>query len=244
AVDLICVIPEAYPMVAPEIEIEIKKGLGSKNKEELLELLTACANDNLEMPSIYTIVEAAREWLVDNNVEGQDGSMYAEMMRRMQQKDVEKKKQREKAAVISAADSEKVGSALDPEEEERIRKRQAGHPVTMEVFMEWKVRFEQEMRELRMSQGGAASVDRDDKPTGKQLFLSNRAGLEEALIAAGEQETGAQLAAAMTAATRLATGGEEGEVSVSEDLFLDDVDDDEDLNDLLDDEDEDEEEDI
>lgn len=58
-------------MVVPEIDIEIKKGLGSKHKEELLELLNSCASENIEMPSIYTIVEAAREWLIDNNVEGQ-----------------------------------------------------------------------------------------------------------------------------------------------------------------------------
>lgn len=32
--------------------------------------------------------------------------MYAEMMRRMQQKDVEKKKKLEKAAIVNAADSE------------------------------------------------------------------------------------------------------------------------------------------
>ena len=71
------------------------------------------------------------------------------------------------------------------------------------------------------------------------MFLSNRAGLEEALIAAGEQETGANIAAAMTAATRRATGTasvDEPAVEVKEDLFLDDVDDD-DLDELLDDDD-------
>jgi hypothetical protein len=139
--------------------------------------------------------------------------------------------------------SQKSASApsLDPEELERIRKRQAGHPVTLEAFMEWKVKFEAEMQSLK---GGVADKDKDDKPTGKQLFLSNRAGLEEALIAAGEQETSAQLAAAMSAATRRAVaageegGGEEGEggVAVKEDLFMEDYDD-EDLDDLLDEDD-------
>jgi hypothetical protein len=88
------------------LDVEIKKGLSSKQKEELLGKLNTAASDNIEMPSIYCIVEAAREWLVDNNVEGQDGSMYAEMMRRMQQKDVEKKKKLEKAAIVKSADSE------------------------------------------------------------------------------------------------------------------------------------------
>lgn len=109
--------------------------------------------------------------------------MYAEMMRRMQQKDIEKKKKKEKAAIVSAADSEvitncatlccadfvysccsqRVGTSMDPEEEERIRKRQAGHPVTVEVFMEWKARFEEEMRCLRLAEEGPSRVDRDDR---------------------------------------------------------------------------------
>jgi hypothetical protein len=44
--------------------------------------------------------------MIDNNIAGQDGSMYADMMRRMQQKDVEKKKKEVKAAIALAADSE------------------------------------------------------------------------------------------------------------------------------------------
>lgn len=240
AIDLVCNIPPEYPSEVPDINVEIKKGLGSKHKEELMELINATALENLGMPSIYTIAEVVREWLIDNNVAGQDGSMYADMMRRMQQKDIEKKKKEEKAAIISAADSEKMSSEVDPEEEERMRKRQAGHAVTVEVFHEWKKKFDAERRALKIAREGAPSdKDTDDRPTGKQLFLSNRAGLEEALIAAGEQETGANIAAAMTAATRRATGTasvDEPAVEVKEDLFLDDVDDD-DLDELLDDDD-------
>ena len=58
------------------------------------------------MPSIYTIAEAVRTWLQDNNVAGQDGSMYADMMRRMQQGTVEIKKKAEKAAIIAEAEAE------------------------------------------------------------------------------------------------------------------------------------------
>lgn len=51
----------------------------------------------------------------------------------------------------------------------------------------------------------------------------------------------------MTAASRLASGGEQGTdedggMAISEDLFLDDVYDDEDLDDLLDEDEDDEEE--
>lgn len=58
------------------------------------------------MASVYTIVEAIRLWLQDNNVAGQDGSMYADMVRRMQQKNVESKKKAEKAAVVAAAEAD------------------------------------------------------------------------------------------------------------------------------------------
>lgn len=51
----------------------------------------------------------------DNNVEGQDGSMYADMLRRMQQKEVETKKKVEKAAIVAAAQAEHLmsGQVLD-----------------------------------------------------------------------------------------------------------------------------------
>jgi hypothetical protein len=58
------------------------------------------------MPAIYVIVEAIRGWLQDNNTAGQDGSMYADMVRRMQQKTVETKKKAEKAAIVAAAEAE------------------------------------------------------------------------------------------------------------------------------------------
>ena len=58
---------------------------------------------------------------------------------------------------------QKTGVALDPEEEERIRRRQAGHPVTVEVFMEWKKKFEAEMREIRLREEGPDCLSKDDK---------------------------------------------------------------------------------
>lgn len=109
--------------------------------------------------------------------------------------------------------------------------------------MEWKVKFEAEMLAIQIAKYGPINKDNEDKPTGKQLFLSNRAGLEEALIAAGEQETSAQLAAAMSAAARRAAGEivDDEEIAVKEDLFLEDYDDLDDLDDLLEDEDDEDE---
>lgn len=93
ALDLNICLPEGYPEeVLPDISFDIKKGISEKQKPELTELIQSQAEDNLGCASIFVVAEAVKEWLVDNNVEGQDGSMYAEMMRRMQQKQVEKKK--------------------------------------------------------------------------------------------------------------------------------------------------------
>lgn len=116
--------------------------------------------------------------------------MYAEMLRRMQSKDVEEKKKLEKAAIIAAADSElkmKSSESIDLEEEARLQKRQAGTQVTLESFMQWKVAFEAEMEALALA-NGTLELTNHSKLSGKQLFLSNNAALdlEEALLAASE----------------------------------------------------------
>lgn len=259
ALDMICTMPDGYPEErGPDITIDIKKGISDKQKPELEELIQTQTMENIGMPSLYIIAEAVREWLVDNNVEGQDGSMYAEMMRRMQQKDVEKKKIDTKKANALLADSEK--SAIvgpDREEEERIRKRQAGTAMSVEAFEAWKTAFDKEMSEKAAA---AAKLDKNvvvmteeekaeyyAKPTGKQLFLTNKAMMEEALSSIGD--SGEEIAKAMTEATRQAKleagllSPDEVNLDISEDLFLGDDEDYEDLDDLLDDDDVDNEED-
>ena len=53
------------------------KGLGSSQVDELMEIIGGVLQENIGTPSIFTTAEAVREWLVDNNTPGQDGSMYA-----------------------------------------------------------------------------------------------------------------------------------------------------------------------
>ena len=48
------------------------------------------------------------------------------MMRRMTQQDVQKKRVEQKAALKAQADSEYAIEEIDPEELERVRRRQAG----------------------------------------------------------------------------------------------------------------------
>lgn len=190
AVALVVDYPSDYPSVVPNIVVEPEKGLGKKQIEELQVVANNVADINVGMPSIFVIAEAIKEWLADNNKPGQDGSMYAEMMRRMQAKDAVEKKKQDKAAIGAAADSEMKADIIDPEEQERIRKRQAGTQVTLESFIEWKTKFDAEMKALAEQGKKVVVAEVDERPTGKQMFLTNRvkADEEDALVAEGENE--------------------------------------------------------
>ena len=201
---LVCEIPSDYPEIVPTISIEVIKGLGASHEEEIMAVGAQKLEENLGMPSIFATAEAIREWLVENNVEGQDGSMYAEMMRKQSQKDVDEKRKEKKAAIARAADKENEVVEVDPVELEIIRKRQAGTPVTLEVFMKWRENFEAEKRA-----GEVEKVVMEKKPTGKELFLTNKAGMEEAILAA--------------AAAEGSRGGGGVDVEVDQELFADDL---------------------
>jgi hypothetical protein len=224
---IICDIPADYPSIKPLLTIEPKKGLSKKRCDEVLEIARAAATENLGMPCVFTIAEAVREWMVDNNNSGQDGSMYAEMMQRVNEKGNEQKKAEVRKATAVAADAEGVEEEVTHEELERIRKRQAGEAVTVDSFLTWKVKFEAEMLEIKYKHEPKKMVreGEEDKPTGRALFMTNRAGMEDALLAAGEKEEAATLAA-----TKLADSlkeGKDGQVAVVSSLYEDD-----DLDDL------------
>ena len=188
AVALIIEFPLDYPSVVPTVEIEVEKGLGKKHADELRLIALENAESNVGCPSVFGIAEAIKDWLMDNNNPGQDGSMYAEMMRRVQQKDAVEKKKVVKAAISAAADSEMRAEIVDPAEQERIRKRQAGTQVTMETFVSWKIKFDEEMKAAAEAGKKGVTVEVDDRPSGRQLFQSNKVGTddEEALLAAAE----------------------------------------------------------
>ena len=182
--------PTDYPSVVPIVSIEVEKGLGKKHADELRAIALENAESNVGGPSIFGIAEAIKDWLMDNNNSGQDGSMYAEMMRRVQQKDAVEKKKVDKAAISAAADSEMRAEIIDPAEQERIRKRQAGTQVTLETFISWKIKFDDEMKAIAEAGKKGTIVEVDERPSGRQLFQSNRVGTEdeEALLAAAEGE--------------------------------------------------------
>ncbi len=77
-VALVCELPTDYPTSeAPILNIEVVKGLSMDRGEELKQFADKIAVENIGLPSIFTVAEGVKEWLVDNNIPGQDGSMYS-----------------------------------------------------------------------------------------------------------------------------------------------------------------------
>ena len=69
--------PEEYPSaVCPQFIVSRIKGLSSKQCEEMLELANQTSEEGLGGPTVFSVCEALKEWLADNNVPGQDDSMY------------------------------------------------------------------------------------------------------------------------------------------------------------------------
>lgn len=151
------------------------------------------------------------------------------MMRRIQNKEMEKKMESERAAIRRAADSEKrVGEAqIDEAELERIRKRQAGTMVTMETFVAWKKNFDEEMARKQDSQAANKGME---KVSGKQWFLNQQASGVPASWLAEEDELLAKLSAEVEQ-EQLQEVEEEEEDSEEDEDYVDEGGDDDDDDD-------------
>ncbi|OQR95878.1 Cullin-associated NEDD8-dissociated protein, partial [Thraustotheca clavata] len=130
-----CTLPETYPEAAPKIEFALKKGLSDRQESEICSLLDTQIEENRGMAMLYTISEVVREYLVENNREGNDGSEYQEMLRRMELK----QKQEDHAAAQAQA-------ILDESHAKNQTKSHEGTPVTVESFNEWKAKFDAEIQ--------------------------------------------------------------------------------------------------
>ncbi|KAG5178363.1 ubiquitin-conjugating enzyme/RWD-like protein [Tribonema minus] len=158
-VDMVCTIGPSYPDTPPDIDIVIKQGLNEAQAQELLALAQQNAQDNVGIAMGYTLAEAIREWLADNNQSATDGSMHANMLRRMDEKT---KQAKQKGASGQGGD----GTPEDDDAEALRKKRLAeGTPVTVENFAKWAAAFELETkREVEIVH---------DRPSGKQMFLQH-----------------------------------------------------------------------
>ncbi|CAH0488367.1 unnamed protein product [Peronospora farinosa] len=167
------VIPETYPDVEPKLEIVVKKGLIDSQVKEIKQLLDQQVQENMGMAMIYTLSEAVREYLVENNREGNDGSEHQEMLRRMEQK----KKKDDKVE----ADKQEEANANEEEKRREIH----GTPVTVETFAAWKAKFDMEMQ-------GTKKISLKDeataKLTGRQLWKTGLVTEDDAEEAEAEVE--------------------------------------------------------
>eukprot|EP00549_Striatella_unipunctata_P002229 CAMPEP_0118689328 /NCGR_PEP_ID=MMETSP0800-20121206/9430_1 /TAXON_ID=210618 ORGANISM="Striatella unipunctata, Strain CCMP2910" /NCGR_SAMPLE_ID=MMETSP0800 /ASSEMBLY_ACC=CAM_ASM_000638 /LENGTH=298 /DNA_ID=CAMNT_0006586717 /DNA_START=98 /DNA_END=994 /DNA_ORIENTATION=+ len=225
-------IPLDYPEESgPQLEIEIIKGLAEEHKKEILELAFNESQANAGIPVLFSVCEVVRSWLADNNVKGLDDfSMHAQMIRRAQETE------RAKAQAQQEFEAQKEKEELTETEilEAAVQKRRAeGTPCTMENFLAWKQRFEEELALAKADEEAIAESaskkkekpkeDTSNRITGFQHFMGktgllNLAAMEKAAEEAENQEIPAD------------------ELDVDEELF----DDDDDLDDLdFDDEDDD-----
>jgi len=231
-------IPPTYPDVPAEVSVAAEKGLSSTQCDALEQMIGEKAIENVGMAMVYLLVEVIREWLVEHNIAGAtDGSMHAEMLKRMHMK--EKAQQRATDAEARAADGA-AGAQLSKEDELMRQRKLDGTPVTPETFMEWRAVFDAEMAAVAAKKAGGvvgggggrmvkATIvdDRPEKPSGKQMFLMQLAGTAE------EDEEAAQ-------EDEEEVGREGGKLEVDAGLFGEGDDDEDDSDFELDSEDEEE----
>jgi hypothetical protein len=105
---------------------------------------------------IFTLSESVKEWLVANNEEAGDGDEYEKMMAR------HKKVQKAEDAVVAKKEEEAVRKAV----EERKMARESETPVTDKSFLEWRRKFDIEMKGIKSS---------IVKVTGRQIFENSKA---------------------------------------------------------------------
>lgn len=92
---LLISLPSDYPEALPVLEIEILKGLAPEHEQELLDQANQEALANEGSPSIFSIAECLREWLLENNRPGLDDlSMHAQMLRKQQAVSFVRKKEK------------------------------------------------------------------------------------------------------------------------------------------------------
>ncbi|CAM4702254.1 hypothetical protein PO909_009566 [Leuciscus waleckii] len=133
---------EKYPDEPPLWEIFSSENLEDSDAEGILTLLKQQAEENLGMVMIFTLVTAVQEKL--NEIVDQIKS------RREEEKERKERKERE------AEEAEKFAFQ--------------GTVVTIENFLSWKAKFEQEMTELKSKRQKEEEQAGKIKLTGKQLF--------------------------------------------------------------------------
>lgn len=157
AIRLQCIIPSTYPDVAPELEIVLDKGLSDEQKKEMMALLDQQVEENTGIAIIFTLCEALKEYLMENNREGNDDSEYQQMLRRGE-------KQAKVEEIQLLKDEKEHLKNMNSHETQKVE----GTPVTADTFREWKMTFDSENLNLH---GSVRITQIHQKLTGKQVWL-------------------------------------------------------------------------
>mmetsp|Transcript_25689 Transcript_25689/g.59375 ORF Transcript_25689/g.59375 Transcript_25689/m.59375 type:complete len:263 (-) Transcript_25689:95-883(-) len=157
-----------YPETAPEWELASIVGLGDDKQEDLRNTISESVESSLGMVMIYTVAEAAREWLRANNVKAL--SMHEEMMKRLQGGEGDAANEDEDGEEDEDDDDDDDD---DGDEEEEVWKGLADkvlvpldQRLTSESFATWRQKFEEEM----FSTGEWKREEAKGK-TGKLIFM-------------------------------------------------------------------------
>ncbi|PNW85981.1 hypothetical protein CHLRE_03g201776v5 [Chlamydomonas reinhardtii] len=147
-----------YPEEPPSYKLRSVTGLSDADLAEATAVLEEQVNANLGMAMIYTLIGAAKEWL-----QGRVSSGPAV------DPDLERRKADEAA------------------EKKRAEARAHGHPVTVEAFMAWKLKFDAEVAAAKAKAlEGLKEDDRAKRLSGKAWFIKQAAaGLELEAVEAG-----------------------------------------------------------
>lgn len=183
---------QSYPDEAPCLRLRAVRGLSDGDMAEANGHMQDLIQENMGMAMIFTLVQAAKEWL------------------------------QARAGASAAEDPEAMKKRLEAEEEaKRAAIRAHGTMFTMELFNEWKAKFDKEVADAKAKKAAelmAKEPDRVAWPTGKQWFLQNSSRAEADDLAAQ--------AAGLSEDEEDFMDAEEDE----EDIDFDDDDDDDDLD--------------
>lgn len=158
--------PSDYPESPVIVTANVLSGLPAPKRKELQSVAVNCAQENIGLPSVFTVCEAIKEWVETTVGEGtanDDGLEEEDDGNSFETRDL-----------TTAAKVEVIAS------------KAIGTPVTVESFMEWREKFiaEIELKKSTEQKDKEANV----KPTGRQLFEQNKVVVTEDSESFWEQE--------------------------------------------------------
>ena len=171
--------PPTYPDVLPSFSLHSLAGLSKDQLSHLTSLSNSEASNCLGSESVMQISSVIRDWLLEHNRPPRSLLDDVNALK-------EEEEDEDEVDELNASDDEdEPQEKRDARREKREAERRAmrgpsplgippGTVVTVASFMEWKVRFDEEQRR-RKEEEDRARAKRDQRMSGKQLWLANLA---------------------------------------------------------------------